>query len=237
MNANPNRQKLGIWIIDTCLILVAASLPFDILFNSYCIALFSVVALLANGLEKKGMHLQQNKSWWIWPIGYFVWMAIRLIWDKSPNQTLQTLETGFSFLVFPLILGSMETLKPRSLNRVFISFVIANIIGSAYCLWKAYLAYRETSYFGFFFYHLLSGHIGINAIYFSMYCVFSVYILFYYFLLNKVKWWIRLISVLCIGYLSVFIMMLSSKTFIFILYLSALIVVVYSFYYLKYRLG
>jgi len=164
-------------------------------------------------------------------------MAIRLIWDKSPDKTNQTLETGFSYLLFPLIFGSMETLNPRTVKRVLVSFVAANIAGSIYCLWKAYLAYKETNYFNFLFYHHLSGHIGINAIYFSMYCLFSLYVLFYYFLVSKVGWGMRIISVLCIGYLSVFIMMLSSKTFIFLLYLSALIVVVYSFYYLKYRLS
>jgi O-antigen ligase len=237
MNAGPNRQKVGIWIIDTCLILIAASLPFNILINSYCILLFCIVAFFASGLKKKWRHLLQNKSWCIWPIGYFVWMAIRLIWDKSPNQSMQTLETGFSFLVFPLMLGSMETLKSRSVKRVLVSFAVANLIGSVFCLWKSYLAYKESNYFAFLFYHHLSEHIGISAIYFAMYCVFSVYILFYYFLLNKVRWQVRLLSFLCIGFLSVFIMMLSSKTFMFILYLSALIVVVYSFYYLKYRLG
>ena len=236
MNANPNHQKVGILIMDSCLILVAASLPFDILINSYCILLFSIVAYFANGLSNKWMHLRQNRSLCIWPIGYFAWMAIRLIWDKSPDRTNQTLETGFSCLIFPLIFGSMETLNPRTVKRVLVSFVAANIAGSIFCLWKAYLAYKESNYFSLLFYHHLSGHIGISAIYFSMYCIFSLYILFYYFLLSKVEWWMRIISVLCIGYLSVFIMMLSSKTFIFLLYLSVLIVVVFSFYYFKYRL-
>jgi O-antigen ligase len=237
MNANPNHHKAGIWIIDACLIFVAVSLPFDILINSYCIALFSIIAFFANGFKKKWMHLQQNKTVCIWPIGYFVWIAIRLIWDKSPNQTAQTLETGFSFIVFPLVFGFMETLSYRSVKRVMVSFVAANLVGSVYCLWKAYLAYKESNYFGLLFYHHLSGHIGINAIYLSMYCVFSVYILIYYFLLKTVRWWMRLISILAIAYFSVFIMMLSSKSFIFILFLSALVMVFYSFYYLKYRLS
>lgn len=237
MNGNPSHQKVGILIVDTCLILVAASLPFDILINSYFIVLFSIIAFFSNSLSKKWRHLRQNGSLYIWPVGYFAWMAIRLIWDKSPNRTNQTLETGFSYLVFPLIFGSMETLSPSTLKRVLVSFVAANIAGSIFCLRKAYLAYKESNYFGFLFYHHLSSHIGISAIYFSMYCIFSLYILFYYFLLSKVRWWMRIISVLCITYLSVFIMMLSSKTFIFLLYLSALIVVIYSFYYLKYRLS
>ena len=62
MNANPNHQKVGILIIETCLILVAASLPFDILINGFYIVLFSIVAFFANGLSKKWMHLRQNRS-------------------------------------------------------------------------------------------------------------------------------------------------------------------------------
>src|SRR4029077_3878437 len=77
----------------------------------------------------------------------------------------------------------------------------------------------------------------ISAIYFSMYCVFSIYILFFYFFFKKQSGWIRLLSLLCVGYLAVFIMLLSSKIFIFLLYLSALIFIVYSFYYFKSKLG
>jgi hypothetical protein len=119
MNANPSHQKVGILVIDTCLILVPASLPFDILITSYCIVLFSIVAFFANGLSKKWMPHRQNRSLCISPIGYFDWMTIRLIWDRSPNQTNQTLETGFSYLVFPLIFGSMGTLDPPGRDKGF----------------------------------------------------------------------------------------------------------------------
>lgn len=223
--------------MEICLILVVLTLPFDILLNSYSIALFSLVALFSNGLRLKWEHLNKNRSLCIWPIIYYIWLAFRLIWDKSPDRSTQILETGFSLMVFPLIFGSIEKLNYLSVKRILISFVFANIAGSFYCLWKAYLAYKESNYFNLLFYHHLSNHIGISAIYFSMYCVFCIYILFYYFLIKKVKGWVRSIALLCIGYLNVFIMMLSSKTFIFILYLSALIVIIYSFSYLRYRLS
>lgn len=232
-----NRQKEGVNILEMCLVVVVVSLPFDVLINSYSIALFSILSLFSNSFSKKWKNLTKNRNYCLWPIAYFAWMAIRLYMDKSPSHPTSTLETGFSLLVFPLILGSIEKMNPQSIRRILIAFVMANIVGSVICLWKAYLAYKESDYINLFFYHHLSNHIGISAIYFSMYCLFSVYILLYYFLLKKKELWVRMISIFFIGYLSVFIMLLSSKTFIFLLYISALAVIIYSFYYLKYKLS
>jgi O-antigen ligase len=70
-----------------------------------------------------------------------------------------------------------------------------------------------------------------------MYCVFCIYILFYYFVLKKQSPAVRLLCLAVTGYLIFFVVMLSSKTMIFVLYLSALGFTVYCFYYFRSKWG
>jgi len=237
MSSNRQERTAVIKLVEFSLILVVLTLPFSILINSYCIVFFAFAAIISNKLTKKWANLRESWRIWIWPMIYYLWMAVRLYTDESPARTPHLLETGFSLIVFPVIFGSIDKLGPKLVRRVLVAFAVANIGASFYCLWKSYEDYKASDYINFFFYHHLSNHIGISAIYYSMYCVFSVYVLLYYFLLRKKKTWIRLLAILAIAYLGVFILMLSSKAFIVILYLSALGVVVYSFYYLRYKLS
>lgn len=146
-----NESQSDIGIIEATLILVSMTLPFDILFNSYCIVLFSIISLCSNRISKKWGHLRENRALWILPLAYLLWMAIRLCWDDSPRRTGSPLETAFSMMVLPIIFGSIERLHPASIKRVLLSFVLANIGGSFYCLWKAYEAYIASNYSNLFF--------------------------------------------------------------------------------------
>jgi len=241
MNSGIMNQKIGgMNIVAICLLLAVITIPLDYLWNSYFIALFSIVALLSNNFFKKIEYLKANKFFWIVPAAYFFWSAITLLWDKQARHSeyiIKGLESKVSWVAFPIIFASIERIDPKSIKKILFAFIATNIAGSLYCLWKAYLEYKATNYINILFYHHLSRHINISAIYFSMYCVFSIYILFFYFFFKKQSGWIRLLSLLCVGYLAVFIMLLSSKIFIFLLYLSALIFIVYSFYYFKSKLG
>lgn len=240
MNANPKHQKAGIWIIDTCLILIALTLPFDYLWNSYSIVLFAIAALLSSSLGKKREQLRKRAFFWVLPLSYFIWMVINLIWDKgiaSSACMVDDLGGSASWIVFPVLFATVDKISPQSVKKVLLAFVLSNLLASFYCLWGAYLVYKSTNYVNVFFYHHLSEHIGISAIYFSLYCVFSIYILFFYFLFKKQNSWVRLLCLLTTGYLTFFVVVLSSKTMIFLLYGSALVFTVYSFYYFRSKWG
>jgi O-antigen ligase len=165
--------------------------------------------------------------------------VVTLIWDKRTNfpDTFDDLARSVSWFVFPILFITIDRINPQSVKKILLAFVTANLIASLYCLWEAYLEYKTTDYINVFYYHHLSKHISISAIYFSMYCVFSIYILFYYFLLRNRNFWVRLACLGITGYLTLFVVILSSKTMIFLLYVSALVFTVYCFYYFRSKWG
>jgi O-antigen ligase len=226
--------------LEVTLLIAVVSMPFGYLWNSYSIVLFAAAALLSNSLVKKWELLRKRAFFWILPLSYFAWMVLTLFWDlgrASADCMADDLGGSVSWFVFPILFATVDKIDPQSIKKVLLAFVISNLLASFYCLWEAYLLYKSTNYINVFFYHHLSENIGISAIYFSLYCVFCIYILFFYFLFKKQKGWVRLICLLTTGYLTFFVVVLSSKTMIFLLYGSALVFTVYSFYYFKSKWG
>lgn len=230
----------GMNTLELTLLLAVVTMPFGYLWNSYAIDLFAAAALLSSSPVKKITQLRKQAFFWILPLSYFVWIAVSLVWDKGslvPADAVKGLEGSVSWFVFPVLFATIDRIDSQSIKKILLAFVVTNLGGSFYCLWKAYLEYKSTDYINVFFYHHLSMHIGISAIYFSMYCVFSIYILFFYFLFNKQTFRAKLVCLAATGYLTVFVVILSSKTMIFLLYLSALAFTVYCFYYFRSKWG
>jgi O-antigen ligase len=230
----------GMNSLDMALLLAVVTMPFDYLWNSYSIVLFAAFALLSNSVNQKKELIRKRAFFCILPLSYFVWMMVTLIWDKgtaSAECMADDLGGSASWFVFPVLFSTMDRINPQSIKKVLLAFVASNLVASFYCFWKAYQVYKSTNYINVFFYHHLSEHINISAIYFSLYCVFSIYILFFYFLFKRQSVWVRLLCLLTTGYLTFFVVVLSSKTMIFLLYGSALIFTVYSFYYFRSKWG
>jgi O-antigen ligase len=241
MNQNVSfRWPGGMNTLEITLMLAVVTMPLNYLWNSYAIALFAAAALLSTSPVKKIDRLRKQPFYWILPLTYFVWMLGTFIRDGvnllSPD-VIMYLEGSVSWFVFPILFATTEKIKGQSIQKLLLAFVVSNLCASFYCFWKAYQEYKLTNYINVFFYHHISSHIGISAIYFSMYCVFCIYILFYYFLFKKQKFWTRLICLATTVYLTFFVVILSSKTMIFLLYISALVFTVYSFYYFKSKWG
>jgi O-antigen ligase len=221
-------------LLEISLILVALTLPFHNIWNSYSIVAFCVLAIFSNSIHEKVNHLSSDLLSWLLPGLYFLCVAVFYFLDRGSRRTSVILETNASLIALPVILGSMRKLPEGTLKRIMISFVFSNIAGSLYCLFEAYIDYKANEhYINLFFYHHLSQHIGINAIYYSMFCLFSLIILLYYFFLKKASRLSQILAWLTIFYLTFLIILLSSKMFIFLLGFSGLAVFVYS--YIRFR--
>jgi O-antigen ligase len=235
-----NKWPGGMNTLDMTLLFAVMTMPFNYLWNSYPIVLFVAASVLSTSTTVKLERLRQRAFFWILPLTYFVWMTISLLWDTgdfSFISSVKDLERSVSWVVFPLLFATIDNIDPKSIRKILLAFVVSNLFASFYCLWEAYLDYKSTNYINVFFYHRLSEHINISAIYFSLYCVFCIYILLYYFIFKKQEVWIRLACLAATGYLTFFVIVLSSKTMIFLLYISALFFAVYSFYYFRSKWG
>lgn len=212
--------------------LAVFTIPYNNNLNSYCILFFCLIAFLSNGFKEKARLLRNNKVW-ILPVLYFLWIAFSITWDLGQNKSTKFLEGSTSFIVLPLIIGSIRPLSKPYLRKVFLLFVLANIIAAIYCIVMAYKVYKETNYINFFFYHYLSMHISMNAIYFSLYSVFCVIILLYYTFYRPASIGIKTLFLISAFFLVIFSVMLSSKMLLFILFISLVSLVLNSFFYFK----
>ncbi|MFL5808987.1 MAG: O-antigen ligase family protein [Flavisolibacter sp.] len=227
-----NRRIWGFNTVELFLLLAVVTMPYHNNLNSYCVVAFSVVALFSNGIREKIARLKQNKLWML-PAAYFVWLALSLLWDNGPDRSMNVLEKSTSFIALPLMLGSIRPLNRLSIRRIFLFFVVAVVAAALYCLWQAYLAYKATDYINVFFYHHLSMNLGLNAIYFSLYCVFSVWILLCFIFFGEVNIRQRAMALIVTFFLIIFTILLASKMLLAILFASLFIVTIYSFVYMK----
>jgi O-antigen ligase len=232
MALSNDRRILGFNTIEFFLLLAVVTIPFNNNLNSYCIVAFSLVTLFNNSIREKAERLKKNKIWLLL-VAYFVWMALSFAFDPGPAKSLSILEKSVSFFVFPLLLGSIKPLKKESIIRINFLFAFAIIIAAFYCIWQAYLDYKETNYINVFFYHHLSKHISLNAIYFSLYSVFSSWILLYYCFFHPINIWLKALLLILVFFLVVFIVLLASKMLISLLIFSLFIVTLYSFFHFK----
>ena len=224
---------IGMNFVELSLAAVAVTLPFGNNLNSRAILAFCLIAFLSNNLKEKLSYLKANTKSWIFPLAYYLFAAISHYWDESPHKSLSYLETSASLLVFPIILTCLGPLNRESIKRIIVIFAITNILAALYCTWQAYLEYKATDYINVFFYHHISKHINISAIYFSTYCVFSIVALYYYCFIQESRILAKVFAFLGILILTAFTILLSSKMFIFLLYISGIGICLYSF--LKFR--
>jgi O-antigen ligase len=215
--------------MDISLILVALTMPFSNHLNSYAIVIFCLLAFFSNPFDQKIKFINREWLFWLLPSIYCIGVIIHFLFDEGKGKTTILLETNASLIAIPVIMGSMRKLREKSIKIIMLSFVIANVVAGLYCLFEAYLAYKDSdNNINLFFYHHLSEQIGINAIYFSMYCLFSILILLYYYFFMATRTISKILASIVIAYLTFFVILLSSKMFIFLLYLFGLAVIGYS---------
>lgn len=142
------------------------------------------------------------------------------------------MEKHTSFLVLPVFMASLPPFSARTIKTALFSFVIIITTLCIYCLVMASMHYNATSDKFAFFYHSLAMHVGLNAIYLSMYVLFCILILLFYCYIARISMssaqrtgWI----VLCI-FFSVMIILLSAKTILFLFFITLPVIVLYIFY-------
>jgi hypothetical protein len=216
------RNQVHHQIFYYLLLLIIVTLPFAILINSFLIILFALNWILEGNFKKKIKSVVDNKLALAF-IGFYFLHLIGLLYTNHLQSGLSDIETKLSLLVFPLILSSSAPLSGKQYRTILAGFAIsctfAVSICFAYALYQ-YFFFQTTTYF---YYHDLSGIIGIHAVYLAMYVNFAIGIIIYF--VNR--YWrklqqahILLIS-LWIGVLFAAVLFLSSKTVILSVFIFA----------------
>ena len=162
------------------LYLMVATIPLGNNLNSRLIILFCIVGAFKNSLKDKGRQLKKNLAW-VYSLLFFFFLFLSFIWDPHGIDALKALEKKASFLFLPIILASMPQLNKKVLKNAFLIFVLSILFACLYSIIKSATEYFTTRDYRVFFYHYLSKQLGLNAVYLSLYCVFSLCILIHYY--------------------------------------------------------
>lgn len=216
------------------LALLAASLPFPLLFSNVVVWILVLNWLLESSLNEK-ISLLKTRQAVIFFLGFYLLYAVGMLYTSNLKAGYFELEKKLSFVIFPLILGvSTNNITVKEIKVVAKSFIAACLLATLICLAQAvYLNYQEGHdlnyvynalvndvhlpgryyYFNYWYFtnKLFAGAIGIHPVYFAMYLVFSTWLAIW--LWNdsedkrKTVW-----LLLWIAYTTVIIVLLASRT-------------------------
>jgi O-antigen ligase len=205
------------------------TIPWDNNLNSKCIVAFCILSGLSESWYRKKPRLISS-LFWVCCFLYFLTIALSLVWSPS-SAGLKPLEKYAAFLLLAPILTASGILTKPFLRTSLLCFVGSVLIIIALCFFRSYLEYTQTHDFRLFYYQYLSEQMHLNAIYLSLYCAFSIFVLVHYFFIeNRYRVSLSLVILSICLILEITIFLLSSKMVIFISGLLMMAVLLYVFY-------
>jgi len=228
------------------LILVAITLPFsNLLVNTMSIWSMIFFWIINSPIKEKIQLLKSNKLVWLF-VSLFLINVIGLIYGDLKLGMFEV-EKKLSLLIFPVVLGTSSQISSKRLKAIFISFAISCIAIGLICLVNTFYTnysqgitlnnvHLNNNYTWRFSYLNLTKDFGIHPSYFSMYAVFSIFILLCMLLKKKhVSKTIKFSLMASIIFLIILILFLASRIgIICLLILSLGSILVY--YYKKQKL-
>jgi O-antigen ligase len=190
-------------IFEVLLALILITLPLGYAVNSISIILFLLITIYSAIV--KGFKLEFNTLNILF-LGFYILCLCSLFWTNNLETTQEGLIRFLSYLTIPLAFILNNT-KIRS-NVVFNAFSKSLVVYGVYALALGVLKALQNKDIGYLFYHKLSNNLSnMNAIYLSVFMSFGIA----YFLNKKIK---SKFDVSCVIFLSLFLILLSSKTII-----------------------
>lgn len=219
-------MKIGIGNIknnmdELFIIAVSISVFLPIKYSSIIIIIALLHAIYKGHIFTRLKQLLANKFVLI-VLGFYAVQVISALTSNNLTEGIAVLERRLAFVLFPFLLA--QHWSAQSIKRICISFTLACNIALLYCIGIAINNFYHTKNSNVFFYHDLSMAIQLNAIYFSVYCVFSLFVLLVYFnqIPSKYKYWVYAACT----FLVTGILLLSSKNLLFVLLIGALAIIV-----------
>lgn len=165
-----------------------------------------LIALVAISLASLKFHRPQFDKTLLVPMLFYVLMAVSLAWTSDLKNSLRGLERQLAMILIPMAFMAMPALGIKTRNRILYWFSLSLALLAIFLLIWAGVIY-DSGRTEVFFYHALVAPLDLNAIYISVFV--SLSILFLLFKQKKSVW-----SLLVMGILTVFLILLSSKIII-----------------------
>lgn len=206
-------KKLDINSSELFIALVLITLPLPRILNSLAIGLLLIFALIS--------FFNSNKMKVRWTaiitfsVLFFSYCLFTLLWSYDIENSLKSISRISSYLIIPIVFLVLQDYEIRPAKIIY-PFVFTVSAVAIIMLVFSVRKYANNQDIEVLFYHDLSNQFDdFNAIYFSVYVSFSIL-----FLLSKRKSTLEKIMLI---FLIQFLILLSSKTVIFVTLLSSLL--------------
>lgn len=212
MNVFPKIKTYS--IEEVLVILILISLPLGFVVNS-----ISIILLFVGSFLLKFIKIEKNEFniIIILLIMFYVLSFSSLLWTDSITNTKIGLSRFLSFLIIPLAFAVRSNKKLQK-EKVIKIFSKSLVFYASYCLIIGLINTFRTKDVSYLFYHKLSGNLSnMNAIYLSVFISFAIT----YYLNKKIKSKLDIFSIL---FLSLFLILLSSKIVITITIMSSIFI-------------
>lgn len=194
---------------------VLTSIPLKFAYSSIATILLAVLCLLS--FTRTNFKLTLSLAL---PILFYLLMTVSAAWSIDYGATLNGLRKDLVFLIIPFAFSCLPAYSSQQLQGVFRFYSFGFAAYASFFIGVALVTFLSTGDNSAFFYHNLVT-IERNAIYMS---VFASFALFYFISLPQKQ----TIEKVALAILAVFVLLLSSKSVIFID--AVLVVVFYSFF-------
>lgn len=191
--------------------------------NSICIILLVFTWLVEGNLKGKWKRLKTDKLF----IAYSLYLLVQIISLAKGNSFYQgwkEIESKLGFVALPLVLCSTSFISTSIRRKVMTMLSITVTIAAAYCLmFSIFNFFFKSDGADVFFYHKLVSPLAHHAVYFSVYVFLCL--VFIIFEAKFISWFNknRFFTLCWIGFLVLFLFLLSSKLVLSILGLFLII--------------
>ena len=203
------------------LIPLSSALSAKVLVACLALALWSII------FDKEGrLHLS-----YFWDIAvYILIVLIGLFYSEDIESGLKVIETSFSFIALPFVLGRVFTLNEIRLSKIFNSFFLGLSLSVLICLTHSFFLYQKSGNIQVFFYDQLTDIISSHPTYLAYYLIFAITVGLYFLSYGKLAIH-PVIAALSILFLFVALLLTSGQT----AFVSLLLV--FAFFILKFFLA
>ena len=161
------------------LILIAITFPLPFSISNIFIALAVLLWLIEGDFISKFIKIKKQKALWF-VIGFYILYAFSLIYTENINEGLFILEKKSVLFILPLIIASINLSESRIKNILY-AFVFGNLLISLVLLARVLFYFFIVKDCSTCFYHEFTSLVDLHAIYFSIFLLFSTYIITFYF--------------------------------------------------------
>ncbi len=150
-------------------------------------------------------------------IGLYFLYAISYFWSANDMVAVDDIILKSPFLIFPLVILSVNNLTNKQFDIVFLSFSLTSLLLNLFCFGSALFSFLSTGHINDFYYTNLP--LNMHVAYQSMYTCFSIVIFVYLFIKKKfISSWLAYCAVII---QVAFVLLLASRMQILILIVIA----------------